>query len=319
MDLSQNVLSEGQKTYLESQNLLYQKSKSQHRKNIINNIKDSICYLNQVFPFSNQLKKESFYDKINALTLIDILQNSLLDIELEGGEYRSKKYDFRTVELARMMFHVSTNYLMNSSMYREDETVIYDVKHVARHFRILAKSKLDDVSHGTLKESKERELKEKLEVIRKAIEYEKYNQKEPYQKHDKEYGQLVDKRRELDNTYQELQARLKEEETRKTQKVDLDVKKLDKTISKTKKQIKENREMDNQLLQQILKVQEQRNSILRDKKEEEHRLSKILDSKFNHLKWVFCPFDPLEPFADKMNPHYLKDHPKNKYLLPWVD
>ncbi len=107
MDLSVNPLPEKQKKFLESGSGLFKKNfnKSQYRKDIVDHLDNSIRYFYHILPNSHLLKKEDIYDKINAQTLNEILENSLKQMHKQGYE-KSFQYDFRTVELARSLFEI---------------------------------------------------------------------------------------------------------------------------------------------------------------------------------------------------------------------
>ena len=131
------------------------KSKSQYRKDLVKtHLQKSLLDLFHILPFSHKFKKDSIYETFNALTLYDVLHLLLLDVE-QMSEQRTEKYDFRTVELARMFFHISTLYLKNSSLWKDEINVKNDIERVASNFRILAKSALEQESYKTIKQKDE--------------------------------------------------------------------------------------------------------------------------------------------------------------------
>ncbi len=200
MNLSVNTLTDGYKNYLESAPSLLEKNfnKSQYRKGIVNHIDESIRDLYHILPKAHLLNKEQMYDKINALSLYKIFETMLKDVE-QKTDYKTEKYDFRTIELARMLFHISTIYLIKSPLYHHEEIVETDVKRIAYHFRKLAEHALEKESYGTIKEKEQRRLIEELNKI-------KYDPESKYQKLNRQYGKLAKEKK--NTTDKELRKKL---------------------------------------------------------------------------------------------------------------
>ena len=157
---------------------------SEAKSEVVRHLNDSIVYLHHILQQPYHLREE-IYDKINALTLINFLQNSLNDPE-QRFEYRSEKYDFRTIEFARMLFLISAKYLMKSPPFVDEEIVKQDIDRVSYHFRILAKSFLE----------KEFDVKIEKDVHQMKNELYKSGLKKEYQMLDEEYSKLVKKKKE---------------------------------------------------------------------------------------------------------------------------
>ena len=149
MDLSVNPLSEGHKNHLnEATGLLHEHyNKSQYSTDIIQHLEESILYLYHILPKSHVLQKDKIYDKLNAQTLGEVMPLLLKDVEQKSG---SNKYDFRTIELARMLFNVSSNYLLSSPLWQDTDFVTNDVDKISTCFQKLSENGLDKESHETI-------------------------------------------------------------------------------------------------------------------------------------------------------------------------
>jgi len=184
VELSEILLTVKQLNFLKSEKLVGISS-GEYRKNITNHLDKSIRYLHQIMTNPHNLSKKEIYDRINALTLINFIQNSLTDTD-QKSDYRSEKYDFRTIEFARMLFLISAKYLMKSPPFVDEEIVKQDIDRVSHHFRILAKSFLE----------KEFDVKIEKEVHQMKNELYKSGLKKEYQMLNEEYSKLVKKKKE---------------------------------------------------------------------------------------------------------------------------
>ena len=83
------------------------------------------------------------------------------------------------------------------------------------------------------------------------------------------------------------------------------------------KEIKEEIKLLESLLEErlraIYKIQENRESSLKDVKEKRNEIIDKLSHKYDHLSNVYCEYDRLTPFNYKSNPHFPEEHPKNQY------
>lgn len=269
------------------------KSRSQYRTDFIkNHLQKSIRDLFHILPRSRKLKKEAIYDTFNALTLVDILLNLLLNVE-QKSERRTEKYDFRTVELARMFYHVSTNYLMNSPIWQDEDDVKNDVNRVSTHFRILAKSALEKESHETIKQKEEDKIKKKLNSMKSDPEGD-------YQRLDKKRHDLLEEKA----VYYEQLVTLDSLEKgaryqNKTEQADA-----------LKNQKEKVRTVLKDFSEKIEDVDMKRNEVLEGIGEEEQKAAEFLSHKYDNQKTVFCPFDRFGPFKNIFNnPHLPQDHP----------
>lgn len=286
-------------------------NKSQYRKDLVKtHLQKSLQDLFHILPFSHKFKKDSIYETFNALTLYDMLYLLFLDVE-QMSEQRTEKYDFRTVELARMSFHISALYLKNSPLWKDEINVKNDIERVASHFRILAKSALEQESYKIIKQKDEETMRDELEShtsdpqsesnIIENRRHELIEEKKPY------YEEFV-----ILNSLEKgalTNNKIKEAKSFRTQK------------EKTQRHLK--RYSDN-----IDLVDEQRRKIDNKIQVREHEISELLSHKYDHLKTVFCPFDKLGPFKNIINnPHLPQDHPfssldlmfKPYYVYRYID
>jgi len=175
MDLSVNPLKSKARSFLKSVNPLGF-NKAQYQNDISRHIEKSIRYLFHILKNPHNLRETDLYDKFNAQTLAAIIEDLLRDTK-EKDEYRHEKYDFRTVELAKLFFYISTNYLNKSKVFQDDEFIADEVKRVANRFQMLSRSILEKEKHdGKISEKQEIKLKDKLEEL-KNHEYYKLTKK----------------------------------------------------------------------------------------------------------------------------------------------
>jgi len=274
MNLSRNPLSKQQKAFLESEKSLGF-NKPQYQDDITDRLDKSIRYLYHIIKNPSNLKKLDLYDRLNAQTLNEIIGNMLLDFESKSS-YRPEKYDFRTVELARTLFHISTIYLIKSPLWNNKKFVQTDIERLSYYFEALAESDLDKESHEKIKEDEERKMTEDLEKIRHEIEFINHDPKGEWCIFNKQYEKCQDKKKSWNQRI---------------------------AISKSKKEI----EIINGLLEgineTIYKVQDQREASLNDVNERRNKIIEVLSQKYNHLNPFHCPYDKLSPFEWVKNPH----------------
>ena len=271
------------------------KSKSEYRAGFIKtHLQRSIKDLFHILPRSSKLKKEAIYDTLNALTLKTIIHNLLLNVE-QKSEHKREKYDFRTVELARMLFLVSTSYLMKSPIWVGKKYVETDVERVSHYFEALADGFLDKESHVTIKELQERKILEELDKVRNKFDNQKFDEKR---------NQLINEKNEMENQKSELQNLINvaqsQNNTQELTQLEKKFKKINDSIQILRKKIHD--------------VTEKRETSYKEIKKEKNALLEKLDHKYDHLLNVFCPIDRLDPFKDKKSPHLPDDHPENEYL-----
>ncbi len=281
MDLSENPLSERQYNYLKSgstlvapgeikNNLNKNKGKSQIRVEITTHLEKSLLYMHYILPYSSELSNERIYEILNAQTLMEILKNLLVDVRKRNHSLRSYSYDFRTVELARAMCEISTNYL--KEIAPDNKTISEDIRRVSDHFKIIAKFQLKQESNKELSENEgllrireEKKLKDEFnrsnEQLKIIIDGEKYSNLR------KEIIALRNRMIILDQTTRDgIASRSYYEKKKKT---------IENTISNKKEQMK------SMIEPWILKAR---------------KITAQLFGKYDHLKKYYCPVNSLSEF-----------------------
>ena len=290
--LSGNPLSKQQKVFLKSENLKGF-NKSQFQDDILNHVDKSMRYLYQVLKHPHNLKKTDLYDKLNALTLADILKNMLLDFE-QKTSYKNEKYDFRTVELARTLFHISTNYLLNSPLWNNKEFVKTDIERLSYYYQALADGQLDKEAHELIDEVDERKMNEDLEKIKQDEEIIRSGPDGEWYIFNKQHEACSKKQIDWINKIAILKS-----QKNQTKEINEEIKLLESLLEER--------------LSAIYKIQDSRESSLKDVKEKRNEIIDKLSHKYDHLSNVYCEYDRLTPFNYKLNPHFPEEHPKNQY------
>jgi len=299
LELSINPLKPRTKEFLETENPKGF-NKSSFRGELRKRLDKSIRYLHHILKFPQNLTNNDIDDKINALTIHLFLERVLVDFD---KSWYQKRYDFRTIELARTLFHISANYLQSSPPYTQDELVKYDIERVSRWFRMMAKSELEKQSHVTISEEEEHKLNEKLEKIKKEEEFQMHDPKGEGYKLDKLYKKLDKKQTDYHKVWAKLENLLPELESKKGIKlIDL------------KEKIKIARSLRDSVKEKIYEVQVQQKTVLKKYQEERKKLNERLSHKFDHLQGYYCPLDILQDFARKGNLHLNKDDSDQEFF-----
>lgn len=163
MDLSKIFLSKRLANFLKSENSV--QNKSQARIDINKHIEKSIILLNHILQDTNSLKRFDVYDKINANSLKEILKN-FLKIKSD----KEFNYDFRTVELARLMYEISSQFISSSPQLSHDEFLKKDLERISQSFTTLSKSVLQQHAYEKLSKNKEEQIKKSLRNISVEIQ-----------------------------------------------------------------------------------------------------------------------------------------------------
>jgi len=191
--------------------------KAQFKKNFQDiHLEMAFLRMKDILPYSYMFSKKRLYDIFNAQTVKPILDN-MLSINEEPNMIKQFTHDFRTTEMARMMFELSTQYLKdltNSKMVKDD------VQRVSEHFKIQSENKLENETYANHGKSKERILTEKTEqeLINEKNEliqkYHSLNDDDEIKKMQNRYEKLS-----LDQIKQNnLKLKLKKEQRKKIEK-----------------------------------------------------------------------------------------------------
>lgn len=277
MHLSGNPLSKQQKAFLESENPLGY-NKTAYQKDILNHIEKSVRYLHHILKNAYNLKKDDLYNSLNSQTLTEILESLLTDFE-QKGRYKNEKFDFRTVELARTLFHISAIFLIKSPLWDNKKFVQTDIDRLSYYFEALADSALDKQSYQTVKEDDERKMKEELEKLRVKEEFIK--EKGEWHIYNNQYQKCQDKLIVWNNKM---------------------------VTSKSKKEIKILKELINGIKKAIMEIQSKRENSLKEIKEKRYKINEKLSHKYDHLKNFFCSYNKLGPFEWEKNPYLVDEN-----------
>jgi len=141
-------------------------NKSQYQDDATDRLDKSIRYIYHLMKNQKNLRKDDVYEKINSLTLYPILEYLLED---PNNPYQ-KLYNFRNVELARLLFQISANYLKYSPLFIDDKYAQDDIDKVIQRFYTLSTSTLEKNAFETLSEEREQKLKKDRDSLQKKIQ-----------------------------------------------------------------------------------------------------------------------------------------------------
>ena len=149
MELSRNYLKRRTLDFLKSEKPLGF-NKPQYQSDVAEKLGKSMCLIHNILNEAHNLRKEDLYDKFNASTLYPILELMLRDNRIK---YDVKIYDFRTIELARLLFLISINYLKYSSLFKDSKYAHEDIDRVKERFWELSKSALEKDAFGNFSQA----------------------------------------------------------------------------------------------------------------------------------------------------------------------
>lgn len=269
---SGKALTNRQKVFLTSDKPLGM-NKTQYEKDILGKLEKSISILEQILVDTHNLKKEKIYAIINARTLEPIISNLLKDVE-KLTSYEWKKYDFRTVEIARLLFETSANYLRQSLYFGENEAIENDIKRVSDHFVSLARFGLEKETNLILDREEERVLL--VECAETAIKIRELKNNPSSDVHQIDQKLKESKKRliELDDEVHNLSDRESKSKNREK-------------YSKTKKMIEDLTKKESTLLEPL------RSKFLENRKK--------IEQKYSHLFNISCPINQLPEFSELLN------------------
>lgn len=167
MNISVNPLKKSQREYLNSGKGVI--NKTQARKDINYQFEKSIRLIHHVLENTKHLKENEVYENFNAITLNKILENSLKKI----GHYSDQKdfvYDFRTMELARIMFEISSKFISSSSIFSEDKFLKEGLEKISNSFITLSKSELQKHAYEKITKKQEQLIKATIRTVELDIQ-----------------------------------------------------------------------------------------------------------------------------------------------------
>ena len=259
--------------------------KSQFRKDFQDiHLEMAFLRMKDILPYSDRLATKRLYTIFNAQTVKPFL-DQLLSINEKPNAIKQFTHDFRTVELARMMFELSSKYLMNltnSNMVRDD------LQRVSEHFKIQSENKLENETYAIHGNNNERIFTEKKEQS------------------------LLNEKIKLIQTYYNLKD---DEEVKRLEKghsdLSLDQRKQNYLKSKQKLEKKQVKQIENKIRRnrnQLDEIDEQLRDIEENVLEKISNIESKLESKYDHLS----------SFASALNflPEFLNYVLENNFTIP---
>jgi len=283
-------------------------NKSAYRGDITKHLDSSVRYLHHILPYSSLLKKDKVYDIINAQTLETILETSL---KTEKDGIKSYSYDFRTVELARLLLELSVRYLEQNPYLKPEYTVPKNIKEsiitLSEFFKMLSNLVLRFESDETINKKNQERLQNQIKEATKKLENAKKTDSK-WDKINRKHSFLSDQQIKLDNEFHDLRSKLEMLEGKlKGIKKPNEKRKLNKKIKEIKKTIDKNRKLRIPINKQILKLQDEREKITKPIKNEISSMQNVLSKKHDHLKPYFCRINGLQDFSYIDSPHGLEE------------
>lgn len=156
-NVAKRVFSSSQCKFFESKKGL--SSNAARDKNVANKrLEESIQTISYLLDSSHNLREKELVGIFTAQTLQYIFENLLKNYK----QYQIKNYnhDFRSTELARVMFETSAEYLKDAA---STETVRNDLQRVSDHFKVQSESELRNESFAAHGNEPQRSLTQKEE------------------------------------------------------------------------------------------------------------------------------------------------------------
>jgi len=158
------------------------------KKEVAGHLDKSIRYLHHILQNPHHLK-DVIYDKVNALTLAEILQNSLrVRKSKSGGSY---VYDFRTAELVRLLFEIVADYLKQNPYLKVDDDLPRNVQN--------SLSDVSDFSKMLSNDVLQREHDEPIDKEEIILRGQLHGLEETYLELDTKWNNLVNERDRMDD------------------------------------------------------------------------------------------------------------------------
>ncbi len=193
MKLYANPLSAGQRDMLKSDRV---GRRGEAKKEVIHQLDKSIRYLHHALQQTHNLTDE-ICDKINALTMTEILQNSLGIKKTNTWDHYA--YDFRTVEEARMFFEISADYLRKNPYLKTDKdpyqlldkdlprNIQNAISNISEFFKML--------SNEVLRREPDKPIDEEEIILRKRL----HSLEEKYHEFDTNWNDLAKEKEKTDD------------------------------------------------------------------------------------------------------------------------
>lgn len=185
MKLYENPLSVNQKNMLKSEKI---GGAGESKSAVVGHVDKSIRYLHHILKDTHNIEDE-IINKINAQTLSEFLQNSLRIRKAKTWDPYA--YDFRSVELARLFFEISAEYLKQNPYLRIDENLPKNIQNTLSDISDFFKMLSNDILKHEPNESIDKEEK----ILRKRL----HGLEETYQKFDTNWNNLAKEHNKMDD------------------------------------------------------------------------------------------------------------------------
>jgi hypothetical protein len=141
------LIGKTQREFLQKDDHRGLKNPTDARNGIMDNLGKSMRYLHEVMKDTKNLKEEEIYEIFNAQNLESFFVNLIKDTQYNPTKQNEdsipRKYDFRTSEIARVMLELSLDYLKNSPLYLEVDSVKELSESISKDFKKLSRILLD--------------------------------------------------------------------------------------------------------------------------------------------------------------------------------
>jgi len=249
---------------------------SRDRNIATEHLRKSLQYLNYLTRNSKNLREKDIEEIFTAQTLQYFFEEILKETK-QTYYFKKFKHDFRTTEIARLLFEISSEYLRDAT---SSKTVKNDLERVSDHFIAQTEAKLESETYAEHGNEKERELTKKEEIElneKKQIKINEYRKLESL----KEVKELTEEYHKAEMKKVKIEVELEYTKLSKFEKI-----KLKNELNKVKEIVKERyyslRKIDDKSMQQIRKI--------------ENKLGK----KYDHLNYVYSEKKFLPQFLSHM-------------------
>ena len=247
------------------------------RKSIMKNLGSSMWYIHTVLKNSKNLYQNEVDQLFNSRTMHIFLKKLLCNPTTDSIDNSSFQYNFKTAEFARLMFELSKSYLLNSSLFKDDESSKEYLIRISDNFKKLSREKLaNEDQNKTIPKKEQDRINELLADYRKGLN---------------ENSTVRDKCHEIEKKLEQLYTKL--------YRLDIENKRNNVGTKKKAKNIKNDKEIET-----MLKTINDYESMLDGWKEllgREERLENKLQEKYIHLSDYFCSENNLEEFFELTN------------------
>jgi len=141
-NLDRNPLTNNQQDFLKSKDGQGY-NKAQFRDIFRDRLDESLRHIFWILEYTHNLRKSDIYEIFNAKSFEFVIRSLLRNTDENIPNMNEYQYDFRTSELARLLFFISIDYLHKSTLFK-NENELFDnlVRPLAKNFNLLSESTL---------------------------------------------------------------------------------------------------------------------------------------------------------------------------------